>query len=67
MIPPAKFAAVIAAAMFGHQRSGYPWFKGRSIPTYACISGPRSSAAIMRASAAACYSGLRCLAFGRSA
>ena len=23
MTPPAKFAAVTAAAMFGHQRSGY--------------------------------------------
>jgi hypothetical protein len=34
------------------------------IPTWACIKGPRSSAAIKSASAAACHSGLCCFALG---
>ena len=34
------------------------------IPTWACIKGPRSSAAIESASAAACHSGLCCFALG---
>jgi hypothetical protein len=38
--------------------SGFPWFSALSIPTCACNSGPRSSAAISTASAAACQCGL---------